>query len=211
MGQVPDDYPVPAGYCTTRYYPDLAEYYFKIWPDPGSLWWFLQLSTITHAHTHTVTHTRLTAVCPGLPRWAGTRKVKPIWILLKQATVSGSGISWAICKSAPCSRQTTTPAPHHSVFTGRMPFLSPNQPCESTEGNSTSHNEMQSGYLCCDHLWCLTLASRMTNNCLFGASQGRADNSLLWDSLISRLTRHIVMYVWSTNQSINNHLIDKMT
>jgi len=30
--------------------------------------------------------------------------------------VSGSGISWAICKSAPCSRQTTTPAPRHSVF-----------------------------------------------------------------------------------------------
>ena len=24
----------------------------------------------------------------------GTRKVKPIWILLKQETVSGSGISW---------------------------------------------------------------------------------------------------------------------
>jgi len=30
--------------------------------------------------------------------------------------VSGSGISWAICKSAPCSRQTITPAPHNSVF-----------------------------------------------------------------------------------------------
>jgi len=30
------------------------------------------------------THTRLTALCPGLPRWASTRKVKPIWILLKQ-------------------------------------------------------------------------------------------------------------------------------
>jgi len=30
--------------------------------------------------THTHTHTRLTALCPGLPRWAGTRKVKPIWI-----------------------------------------------------------------------------------------------------------------------------------
>jgi len=29
--------------------------------------------------------------------------------------VSGSGISWAICKSAPRSRQITTPAPHHSV------------------------------------------------------------------------------------------------
>ena len=62
------------------------------------------------------THTGLTALFPGLPGWAGTRKVKPIWILLKQETVSSSGISWAICKSAPRSRQITTPAPHHSVF-----------------------------------------------------------------------------------------------
>jgi len=30
--------------------------------------------------------------------------------------VSGSSISWAIYKSAPRSRQITTPAPHHSVF-----------------------------------------------------------------------------------------------
>jgi len=52
----------------------------------------------------------------GLPGWAGTRKIKPIWILLKRETVSGSGISWAICKSAPGSRQITTPAPHQSVF-----------------------------------------------------------------------------------------------
>ena len=59
---------------------------------------------------------RLTALFLGLPGWAGTRKVKPIWILLKQETVSGSGISWAVCKSAPRSRQITTPAPHHSFF-----------------------------------------------------------------------------------------------
>ena len=52
----------------------------------------------------------------GLPRLAGTRKTKPVWILLKQVTVSGSGIRWAICKSAPCSRQTTMPAPQLSVF-----------------------------------------------------------------------------------------------
>ena len=65
------------------------------------------------AHTP---HTRLTAPFPGLLGWACTRKVKPIWILLKQETVSGSVISWAICKSAPCSRQITTPAPHHSSF-----------------------------------------------------------------------------------------------
>ena len=47
------------------------------------------------------THTRLTAHFPGLPKLANTREVKPIWILLEQETVSGSGISWAICKSAP--------------------------------------------------------------------------------------------------------------
>ena len=47
---------------------------------------------------HTHTHTHLTTLFPGLPRWASTRKVKPIWILVKQETVSGSGISWAICK-----------------------------------------------------------------------------------------------------------------
>ena len=52
-----------------------------------------------------------------------THPYNGLWILLKQETVSGSGISWTICKSAPSSRQTTMPAPHHSVFTGRMPFL----------------------------------------------------------------------------------------
>jgi len=62
-------------------------------------------------HTHTHIHTRLTAFFPGLPGKAGTRKVKPIWILLKQETVSGSGISWAICKYARRSRRITTPAP----------------------------------------------------------------------------------------------------
>ena len=40
---------------------------------------------------HTHTHTRLMALFPGLPGWAGTRKVKPIWILLEQETVGGSG------------------------------------------------------------------------------------------------------------------------
>ena len=69
-------------------------------------------NSIQHKHTHT----RLMALCLGLPGWASTRKVKPIWILLKQETVSDGGISWAVCKSAPCSRQTTMPAPHHSVF-----------------------------------------------------------------------------------------------
>ena len=93
----------------------------------------------TYNNTHT--HTCLMALCLGLPGWDGTRKVKPIWILLKQETVSGNGISWAICKSAPRSRQTTTPAPHCSVFTGRMPFLPPNQQHQSTEGKHTVNKQ----------------------------------------------------------------------
>jgi len=47
----------------------------------------------------------------------------------------GSGISWTICKqSAPRSRQITTPTRHHSIFTGWMLFLMPNQQSQSTEG-----------------------------------------------------------------------------
>jgi len=69
------------------------------------------------ARTHARTHAHhLTALYPGLPGWAGTRKVKPVWILPKQETVSGSGIRWAVCKCAPRSRQIAMPARHHSVF-----------------------------------------------------------------------------------------------
>jgi len=84
----------------------------------GSRWKGLQrhlaLFNVSCIYTHT--HTRSTALCPGLPRWASTRKVKPIWILLKQETVSGSGFSWVVCKSASRSRQITMPEPHHLVF-----------------------------------------------------------------------------------------------
>ena len=76
-------------------------------------WNFFRIVFFEH-YTHT--HTHLTALFSGIPGSAGTRKVKPIWILLKQETVSGNGISWAICNSAPSCRQITMPAPHHSVF-----------------------------------------------------------------------------------------------
>ena len=76
----------------------------------------LRPDNLQHTHTFNVPF-------PWLPRWAGTRKVKPIWILMKQETVSGSGIRWAICKSARRSRQITMSAPLH------------NQQHQSTEGN----------------------------------------------------------------------------
>jgi len=65
----------------------------------------------THTHTHPFNgpFSRTTQV-------GRYQKGKTNLDLLKQETVSGSGISWAICKSAPHSRQITTPAPHYSVF-----------------------------------------------------------------------------------------------
>jgi len=87
-------------------------------------------TNIEQSNVNTQTHTRLTALCPELPGWASTRKVKSIWISLKQETMSSSGISWAICKYAPHSRQITMPANYHSVFY-RLDALPAAQPTES--------------------------------------------------------------------------------
>ena len=85
-----------------------------------------------HLNTHTHTHTH---IHPFNGPFSGTTRVgryqKGNWILLKQETVSGSGISWAIGKSAPCSRQTTTPAPHSSVVFYRPDALPVAQPAVS--------------------------------------------------------------------------------
>jgi len=100
-----------------------CRYLSRFWLIEASVYYFLSQALgslpflIRRTHTHTHTHTNpFNGLCPGLPGWASTRKVKPIWILLKQKTVSGSGIRWAICKSAPRSRQITMLAPHCSVF-----------------------------------------------------------------------------------------------
>jgi len=53
--------------------------------------------------------------------------------------VSGSVICWAICKSAPQIPDNHANIPPLSFFTGRMPFLSPNQQCQSTEGTKWSN------------------------------------------------------------------------
>ena len=56
-----------------------------------------------HTHTHTQSFYGFSGLCPGLPGWAGTRKLKPEGKtnldLLEQEIVSGSGICWAICNT----------------------------------------------------------------------------------------------------------------
>jgi len=71
----------------------------------------------------------------GQPGKAGIRKVDHSGFYWSKRWWGGSGIIWTIYKSfAPRSRQIIMPLPHPSVFTGRMPFLSPNQQRQSTEG-----------------------------------------------------------------------------
>jgi len=79
-------------------------------------------------------HSMLLLVLHYIRLMAGTRKLKHSGIYWSKRWWGGSGISWTICKSfAAHSRQITMPVPHHSVFTGRMPFLPPSQQCQSTE------------------------------------------------------------------------------
>ena len=100
-------------------------------------------------HTYTHTHAHLTALCTGLPGWAVTRKVKPIWILLKQETVSGSGISWAICKSASSSRQITMAVPHHSSFLqAGCPFCHPTNSVKSLKAKHSQDKVTKNKTFC---------------------------------------------------------------
>ena len=120
-----------------------------------------------HAYTH-----MFNSLFSGTTWVSRQHKGKLFWILLMQEMMGGSGISWTICKSfAPHSRQITTPVPHHSIFfTGRMLFLTPNQQCQSTEGqvskcrlNAVRLNTNRKSYIadqlppsacCCSYLWC---------------------------------------------------------
>jgi len=67
----------------------------------------------------THTHARLTAIFLGLPRRAGTRKIKPIWTNLDFTEARDSEWQWhqlGHMQDAPRSRQITMPVPHHSSF-----------------------------------------------------------------------------------------------
>jgi len=70
--------------------------------------------------------------------------MKPFSILMKQEMMGfwdGSGISWTICKqSAPRCTQITTPTRHHSIFTDRVLFMTPDMQREIAEGNLVKYS-----------------------------------------------------------------------
>jgi len=76
----------------------------------------------------------------------------------------GSGISWTICKqSVPRFRQTTTPTPHHSMFTDWMLFLTPNQQCQSTEGIMEAAITAEYFVHMCEFVFMLILVLQLLN------------------------------------------------
>jgi len=88
---------------------------------------------------------------------------------MNQETVSGSGISWATSKSAPGSRQITTPVPHHSVFY-RPDALPATQPTASKHwrhkeqkmSNSRNHSRGETfSLLLLFTEWCTTVVHKL--------------------------------------------------
>ena len=105
------------------------------WNDTGPLSHRLKLrmtSVGTHTHTHTHPHTHLTALFPGLPGWASNRSN------LDFNDARDSEWQWhqlghmQVCISIQTDNHASTPP--LKFFTGRMPFLPPNQQRQSTEG-----------------------------------------------------------------------------
>jgi len=87
---------------------------------PDKLHWRQGRDTLSHTQT-------FNGPFPRLPGWTGTKKVKPIWILLKQETVSGSGISWAtmqVCTSLQTDNHASTP-PLRFLQAGCLPAAQP--------------------------------------------------------------------------------------
>jgi len=89
----------------------------------------VNITTVLHYTTIVV---QLFWILSGTTWMSQYQKSKTNLDLLQQEIVSGSGICWPMWKSVPHPRQLTMPAPHQSVFTGRMPFLPPNQQSQST-------------------------------------------------------------------------------
>jgi len=99
-----------------------------------------------YTHTRTRTHTFYGpfGFCPGLFRWASTRKVKPgRWNQSGFTGARDSEWQWhQLGHMQSCSltqiysHASISP---HNCFSGQMPFLPPNQQCQSTEGNQWFH------------------------------------------------------------------------
>ena len=88
-------------------------------------------------------------LCPQVSRYQRGRTSLDLNEARDDGVLGCSDISWSICaQSAPHSRQTTTPTPHHSIITGQMLFLPPNQQRQNTEGNDAVYQRRENKIDC---------------------------------------------------------------
>jgi len=93
-----------------------------------------QFETLSLISNYTLSN--LTAIFPGGPGLACTR-MSPFWILLELRMMEMVVTTEVMCAKfqSNCHHQQT----NTQLFTGLMPFLSPNQQCQSTEGKTLKH------------------------------------------------------------------------
>jgi len=72
---------------------------------------------------------------PGGPGLAGAR-MYPLWILVELRMMGDGSYN---CSNKTAKLQSNCHHQHRNtqLFTGRMPFLTPNQQCQSTEGGTS--------------------------------------------------------------------------
>ena len=100
--------------------------------------WTQKPASLPRQSSYSKTHTRSVALFPGLPGWAGTRIIKPIWILLKQETVASAGpyAHMQVCTSLQTDNHASTP-PLHFLQAG-CPSCRPNNSVKALKATSYS-------------------------------------------------------------------------
>jgi len=121
-----------------------------------------------HLYTHTHTHTfngALSGTTQAIRYQKG--KTNLDFTEARDSEWKWHQLGHMLCMSAHHSRQITTPEPHHSVFTGWMPFQLPNQEWDPPELFVTFQKPitMQAQQSHCPHgRWFLTMGDNMASN-----------------------------------------------
>ena len=111
--------------------------------------------------------------------------------------MSGSGISWAICMSAPRSRQITMPVPHHSVFY-RPDALPAAQPTASKHWRHAGQNKKNKKVISQKMLTSVRPRVKVERQCQWGQDELACHEFISRSKVISltsyvrRTDRHII-------------------
>ena len=95
----------------------------------------------------------------------------------------GSVVTTGAIKHAKLQSKMTWPTSQHPVFTDRMPFLSPNQHCQSTDNNPVWQKSQQ---LSCTMYW----------YCATSRTVGEQSVMQWGDMTVACLPRHLTNCVW---------------